>query len=282
MRITWYGTAGLLLEEEGTILAFDPFGGLPVHSLSRRRGSYRNDEFFSPLPVPYEKEYQKATDVFVTHGHFDHIYHIPRIYFQRKVRVFCTETPGKKLRSLGMKKSEIRIIRPGWMGKCGPFSIRAYQGRHCKFDKPLIWQTIFTRRFFRHPMHLLHLMKLYLTYPEAGEILLYEVRCNDKRIQIMGSMNLDEQVKYPTGADVLILPLQGRSDQDIYALQFVERLKPKSVLLDHYDDAFPPLSGKIDTSVFIQNVQEQFGISCTPMKKGESFSYGGEEKKKMG
>lgn len=273
MKLTWYGTASLILEENGKVIAFDPFGGFPIHSLSRRRGSYRNDEYFSPLPVPHEKEFQRASEVFVTHGHFDHIYHIPRVYFRRKVKVYCTETPWKKLRSLGVPEKCLKKIQPGFRGSCGPFQIHAFQGKHCKFDRPLMQKTICSARFFRHPMHLMHLLKIYLSYPEAGEILFYEVRCSGYRIQIMGSMNLDENVKYPVGADVLVLPLQGRSDQDIYALQFVEKLKPKMVLIDHHDDAFPPISGKVDPSGFIKNVEERLGIPCVSMRKGEAITY---------
>lgn len=282
MKLTWYGTASLILEENGKVIAFDPFGGFPIHSLSRRRGSYRNTEVFSPLPVPHEKEFQRASDVFVTHGHFDHIYHIPRIYFRRKVKIHCTETPAQKLLKLGMHRQMIHKITPGWKGSTGAFQIQAFQGKHCRFDKLLIRQTLLQKRFFRHPMHLLHLLKIYAGYPENDEILFYEVKCAGYRIQIMGSMNLDETVKYPMGADVLILPLQGRSDQDTYALQFIERLKPKTVLIDHYDDAFPPISDRVDPSGFIKNVQERFGISCYPMKKGEILTYEREEKEKNG
>lgn len=95
----------------------------------------------------------------------------------------------------------------------------------------------------------------------------YEVQTANCRVQIMGSMNLDGKTEYPVGADLLVLPFQGRSDQDRYALQFIERLRPKAVVLDHYDDSFPPLTVQIDTGDFQKTVEERYGISCTPLTK---------------
>lgn len=252
MELIWYGTASLILKEEDAAIVFDPFCGM--------RGE-RADH------VPDEPDFRKTSHVFVTHGHFDHIYHIPRLYRDSSVRIYCTAAPKETLIKNGFSAQKIEEIKPGWSGQFGPFRISAYQGRHCTFDGPLLRRTILSLRFFRRPVHLGHMLKTHLTYKENGEILFYEVSCKGKRVQIMGSTNLDSDTEYPTGADVLVLPLQGRSDQDIYALQFVERLKPKAVLLDHYDDAFPPISSEVDTSGFVRNVEGQFGIFCEPLRK---------------
>lgn len=327
MKLIWYGTASLLLQAENTTIAFDPFCGMPEggfmtrHRAAKTSGQTSGSRKVARRPI---HAYRQATDIFVTHGHFDHIYHIPAIYRNLPVTVYCTKTPRRTLLKHGFPKQryvsqahtfaapefpaaqkirritpflqrwtlvqkspensprrghpetflqeqtsiqKIREIAPGWIGTVGPFTIRAYQGRHCRFDLPLLVNTVFCRRFWRHPLHLLHLLAADLTFPENGEILFYEVACQGQRIQIMGSMNLDADTEYPTGADVLILPLQGRSDQDTYALELVKRLKPKSILLDHYDDAFPPLTNDVDTSGFVRNVQAQLGIPCRPLEK---------------
>ncbi|MCD8120555.1 MAG: MBL fold metallo-hydrolase [Lachnospiraceae bacterium] len=315
MEMIWCGTASLILREQGTVIAFDPFGKLPVHGFSKKIHH-----------IPHEKEYREATDVFVTHGHFDHIYHIPQIYRDRRVRIYCTNAPAETLEKHGIPDMEIVKIAPGWSGDVGPFHITAYQGRHCKFDLPMVFEILRRPQAWRHFFYSLHLATMSLSYPENKEILLYEVKLYsrqtsremptvppkgrpdgkgesepkgalpeestgifgrrakkatelsvgrepkvgaDFRIQIMGSMNLDPNVTYPTGADVLVLPLQGRSDQDEYAVQFVERLRPKLVLLDHYDDAFPPISKDVDVSGFVRNVEERLRIPCRAMKEGE-------------
>ena len=78
-------------------------------------------------------------------------------------------------------------------------------------------------------------------------------------------MNLDAKTEYPTDADLLILPLQGRSDQDTYALRIVEKLLPKWVLLDHYDDTFPPMTSPVDPGGFEENVKG-IDIPCERME----------------
>ncbi|MCR4951559.1 MAG: hypothetical protein K6A40_09585, partial [Solobacterium sp.] len=80
----------------------------------------------------------------------------------------------------------------------------------------------------------------------------------------MGSMNLLDE-DYPEGADLLILPFQGRSDIDSFGEQIIRRLKPKTVLLDHYDDAFPPMSGTVETASFEALLKDRYGIPCRAM-----------------
>ena len=85
---------------------------------------------------------------------------------------------------------------------------------------------------------------------------------------ILGSLGLDPETVYPQGADLLILPFQGKSDLSAAALPVVKRLRPKSVLLDHYDDSFPPMSAEIDTRAFCE-LMEKRGVPCRAFRKGE-------------
>ena len=83
----------------------------------------------------------------------------------------------------------------------------------------------------------------------------------------MGSMGLDPEVAYPTGADLLILPYQGKSDPLEYAASLVDRLHPKAVLLDHYDDSFPPMTALVDTAAFEKYITEKYNIPCRAMER---------------
>ncbi len=251
MKLTWYGTAALLLESGGTAIAFDPFLGIAPGT---------------DAPAQ-DNPFARAADVFVTHGHFDHILQIPALC--PNAMVHATAAPCRTLRRRGLEK--IHTIAPGQTVSCGPFAVRAFQGRHCRFDAPLIWKTATSARVRKNARHMLHLLRLHRAYPENGEILFYEICAEGRRIQIMGSLGLDPAERYPTGADALILPYQGRSNLSGDALPIVEALMPKRVELDHYDDSFPPMSARIDTSAFEAQLRTR-GIPCRALKNNETIT----------
>ena len=60
MKLSWHGTASILLESEGYRIAFDPFLTIPLHETTCRRKLHA-------------VKYRTADSVLVTHGHFDHI-----------------------------------------------------------------------------------------------------------------------------------------------------------------------------------------------------------------
>ena len=78
MRLKWYGTATILLEQDGTQLLFDPFLSLNA------------DAFMPPI-----EELSKAGNILVTHGHLDHIVDIPAIlnHGGGHAKVYCTVSP---------------------------------------------------------------------------------------------------------------------------------------------------------------------------------------------
>ena len=224
------------MEQDGTRLLFDPFLSL-------------NDKVFKP-PVD---ELSGIDNILVTHGHLDHVVDIPTVLERGNGRavVYCTASPQKALVSKGVREDRIRIVTPGDVLTFGPFEVRVLKGKHIVFNKRLLIKTFLNPRVCIYWNNLKYMLKENKIFSEAGETVIYEIEVSKKRVFLMGSLNLDDHVEYRKSADLLILPFQGRSDVCKYTLPFVDHLQPKRILLDHFDNTFPPISSAVKMERFL-------------------------------
>ena len=225
MKAVWHGTASIeLINGQGRIL-FDPF--VPLKG--------------SPVPVTIE-EFDGYTDIFVTHGHFDHIVDLPEIYRRNPdVRIYCTGTPYTTLSDKGIPGENLRLISFGQSVVVNGFNIRTFHGKHAELPKltPKLFMS-----FIRHPSrgNIPYIIKENKVCRENDETVFYLIEADGRTVFLMGSLNLRDDTDYPAGADLLILPYNGWADNYPPAVRIIDRLKPDRVVLDHYDDTFPPLT----------------------------------------
>lgn len=257
MRLRWYGTAAVMLESKGCKLVFDPFLGMPLKEDEAQRAK-RIAAFHS------------ADYVFVTHGHFDHIHDIPELYADSDKTIYASKTPCETLKEHGVGEDKLRLIAPGDSLTVGAFKIRVLQGKHCKFDFGVVRKTVFKSDTALHQKRLAKLWLLNKKYPENGETLFFELEAEGKRIQLMGSMGMDMNTAYPVFADVLILPFQGTGDPASTVRPIVEKLLPQTIYLDHYDDAFPPLSSLVPTAGFVRDMTGK-GVPTVALRQGRVY-----------
>ncbi|MGN0302507.1 MAG: MBL fold metallo-hydrolase [Anaerotardibacter sp.] len=230
MEIIWYGTASVSLKSEKDSILFDPF--VPVEK--------------SPVHTNIQTYYPFKT-IIVTHGHMDHISSIPEIWRVSSPHIYCTKTPYQSLQKFGVNEKSLYCIGPGQTFQIGPFSVTTYHVHHIVFDRELIESTLFNPRTIALRKDLLKEGIAHLHCPENHEILAYLVEAEGLSVFVMGSLGLLDEVEYPTGMDLLVLPYQGQTHLELPALEVIERLCPKTILLDHFDDTFPPLSKTVDT-----------------------------------
>jgi L-ascorbate metabolism protein UlaG (beta-lactamase superfamily) len=258
MKITWFNNASILIEEGGEKLLIDPF--VPFDG-AENPGSV--DTYLRT----------GAKHILITHGHLDHLLNVPEIAARTDVQVFCTGTPEKTLRKYGVAGAHITQIRPGTRLLLSGFEVDVKQGRHVRFDPPLVFRTLFSRRMLRYREGRRRVLRHHRHFPEHGETVVFEIRGDsafvqgsDLRmlgggvwVQVLGSMALDARESYRQHADCLVLPYQGHSDMAGTALGIVEKLLPRKILLDHFDDAFPPVSGcGIDPAPFIAAMARRY------------------------
>jgi len=243
MRIKWFGTAAILIEEDGTQLLFDPF--MPL-----------NNRVF----IPDLNELTLTENILITHGHFDHMASLPDIVKQGNgnQKIYCTNKPRDTLISMGIEPRLINKTAPGDTLNIKPFTIRVLKGRHIIFDKALILKTFFNPRNLIYRKNLTYILKNNKNFDEAGETVVYDICTSHKRVLLFGSLNLDNNTEYPKSSDLLILPFQGRTDINKYALGFIDCLLPKTIMLDHFDDTFPPVSSNVSCKQFISRMQDKY------------------------
>ncbi len=229
MRLIWHGTASVEVVCFSGRLLFDPFVPLKGSAVNVGIGDY--DGF---------------TDIFVTHGHLDHILNIPEIVRRNPdTMVYCTETPFETLLGKGVPREALTLIRYGQTLSVRGFSVRVLHGRHAVLPSATLARLAY---MLRSPArgNLPHIIRENRLCRENGETVFYQLEAEGKSVSLMGSLNLRSEADYPTGSDLLVLPYNGWEDNFPPAVQIIERLKPKRVVLDHYDDTFPPLTMPVD------------------------------------
>ena len=245
MQITWKGNASVLLEAAGSRILFDPFVQLLGGEHPNTLEDFLDEEI-----------------IFITHGHFDHLVFVPEILDQSEATVFCTALPAATLETLTDNTDRIAQIKPGleipFQKTSGKLIIKAWQGQHVHFDRKLVASTIRPLHILRHIRNVPFLLWANLHFPEGGEILAYEISAEGKHILLLGSMGLKEDVAYPQNVDLLILPYQGTSRLTETALQIIERIRPRKIMLTHFDDAFPPMTKTVDTRPLRREMQQHY------------------------
>ena len=168
MDIKWYGTASISVQSNEHKIIFDPF----VPLLGSKIPIELNDF------IDYEY-------IFITHGHFDHIGSLKKIYKKnKKVKIYCTETPYNFLNKKGIPLDNLIKVKPGDCIKIGDFKIKAFQSKHIDYDPDVIKKLILSLRSYKYIYNVPSIIYRHNISKENGEILMYEVEVENKQIII--------------------------------------------------------------------------------------------------
>lgn len=243
IRITWYGTACFGLEYGADRVLFDPF-------LELAGGSYAADL----------RELMAYDTIFVTHCHFDHLYTAEQLLEEGdgEISVFCTRQSCDTLERFLEDQSNVVQIDTGRSYRIGSIEIDVLKGRHIEFQRRHILDTMTPARMLRYAGNLPFLYWANRIFQEAGESVAFLIKAGGKQILLLGSLAIDEKQQYPKGVDVLILPYQGNNDLPARAREVLERLRPKCILLSHFDNAFPPMSRNVDLRPLAKMMKQDF------------------------
>ena len=231
MIVKWHGTASVEVISKSSRILFDPFVPLKGSDVNVRLDDFDGFE-----------------DIFITHGHFDHISSLPEIFVRNpSTRIHCTRTPYNTLLSKGIPRENLSEISFDKTETIGDISVHIIHGKHAVLPKATPSRLA---HIFSSPArgNLPYIIKENRKCLENDETVFYLLEAEGKSLSLMGSLNLRDDTNYPTGSDLLILPYNGWEDNYPPAVRALEQLKPKRTVLDHYDNTFPPITTPLDLS----------------------------------
>ena len=251
MYVLWHGTASIEVVCPSGRILFDPF--VPLKG--------------SNVEVALE-DYDGFTDIFVTHGHFDHISSIPDIVKRNpSAKIHCTRTPFETLARKGVPKDNLAMIFHGQILNANGFMISVLHGRHALLPRASFSRTAYMLKS-PHRGNLPRIIWEHTLCRENNETVFYHIEAEGKSLSLMGSLNLREDEAYPQNADLLVLPYNGWKDNFPPSVRIIERLNPKRIVLTHYDDTFPPVTMPIDLSPLIRKYKGR--VTAMELGKAEA------------
>jgi len=236
IKLTWYGTATILLEIDDEKLLFDPF--------------FRMNK---KLEQPQLKEFCDVDYIFNTHPHFDHLCDLPEILKNTKAKIYGTPTMYLRLETQSVDvDNKTEILCPHETLKTKNTTVSLHRSKHVTNNLGIILKTAFRIIFKFQFKKAIKILKTHNNFRMDGDIVAFEINAQNKKILLFGSAGFDEKAILPKDVDILIWPYQGRTHMAKYSLPIIEKINPKMVILDHFDDAFPPITGKVDTKKFMK------------------------------
>ncbi len=241
MKITWFGTATILLEIGEEKLLFDPF--------------FRMNK---KLEQPDMKEFCEVDYIFNTHPHFDHLCDMPKILENTNAKLYGPPTAYLRLETQGVDvDNKVEILCPHEKMHTQNATICLHRTFHIKNNFGIILKTAMRVLFKFKLSKAIEILKLHNQFRMGGDIVAFEVNAEGKTMLIFGSAGIDERAQLPKKVDVLVWPFQGRTNMTKYSLPIIEKINPKVVILDHFDNSFPPITGTIKTTKFVEVMKKK-------------------------
>ncbi|MCC6751134.1 MAG: MBL fold metallo-hydrolase [Deltaproteobacteria bacterium] len=221
MQLRWLGTAGFHLRYRGHELLLDPF-------LSRLPGA-------SPVIRARVEDFAHVSLILLSHGHFDHAQDAAALARVSGAEVYGPEVTCRVLEAQGLPRARLHANERHAEVAFAGARIRIVPSRHIRFDASLIART--TALVLRGGVGP-ELLRRAEAYPEgsSSELLL---DFDGYRILFSGSGGGDYRALAKLAPDCFLLPFAGRTDVVDYYLRALKLLRPRTVVLHHFDDFFP-------------------------------------------
>lgn len=253
-RLTWLGTAGWWIQHGDTTIVSDPF-------LSRPRG-------VAPFPLPRER-LREADALLCTHGHFDHAMDLEQVARLSGASIWAPAVVCRRLRDLGIDGARLHENETSAPARVGEVAFRVVPSRHITFDAPIVAGTLLAALrggTFRE------ILALGMLWP-MGSNSDYRIDVGDLGIYLAGSLGQSEERLRAERCDVALLPYNGRTDMPRVTARAVASLRPRLLVLHHWDDFYPHFAPPQDPTECLPMLARRFpDVKVHVAQVGEPFA----------
>lgn len=225
MLIRFFGNALFTIEHSGFKILIDPFFS-------------RNPKIYQPKA----EDFDDIDAVLITHGHFDHIKDLPALLKRKpSLDIYCTKRVKKNLDKIGCKHGTYYFIGVDDKFNVGPFNVQSISSRHIVFDFPYIAKHAIMPEFYLGLGTTFKTTREHSQLKTDGECIEFLIEAGGETVLVSGSLGKYKNIKHPEKVDVFLLPYNGRWVINKQMLEHVEHIKPKKIIMSHFDATFPPL-----------------------------------------
>lgn len=240
MKLRWLGTAGFEFQTDAEHFLVDPY-------LSRNKIAVPTQDL-SP------EDFKTTTPIFISHGHFDHLWDVKKNLSDSGGHIYCSQTIKKNLLRNKNIINKVKSVSDKQKFEFNSFTATAFFSSHIRFDLKLIFSTLLRMKTQVFKIH-----SLFKDYP-CGQVLSWRFETENTSIQHFGSAgSTKKELKLLSKKrlDILLVPLQGHSKICEIAYKYVRILKPRMVIPHHFDNFYPPLSQTVDIQPFVEKVRQK-------------------------
>jgi L-ascorbate metabolism protein UlaG (beta-lactamase superfamily) len=231
ITVTWLGTAGFVIEHEGSVVLIDPYL-TRASLLTCARSALASDEALVRRHVP------RADAIVAGHTHFDHVLDVPAIARATGATVYGSRSCATLCRASGVPEAQIvdvsahRSLEPA-RAEVGPFELRFVPSLHSAF--------MLGRVPYPGDISDCDQVPLRTSGYRCGAVFGVDIRVAGKRIYHLGSADLLDGLP-PRNVDLLLMCVAGWTTTPRFAPRVMAGLRPGAVLLSHWDNFFRPLA----------------------------------------
>ena len=238
LQIEWLGTAGYRLTYQGHTLLIDPYlTRIPLRATLRRAPALAD-------PVLHERFLSRGTGsvvgILVGHTHFDHAIDVPVLARTLDTTAFGSDSLTRLMGLYGLRERAVEVA-PHRPYELGPFTVRFVPSLHSKL---LLGYKV----PFDGALSCEHLDALWPAQYKCGAVYGIRIEVGGTSLYHQGSANLIDDEVPPDGADIFLAGIAGRSFTEDYWSRILRRLRPATVVANHFDDFFRPLSAPLGFS----------------------------------